>query len=442
MGRTKADATQRHGTDLAALSELAKSLRASRDAAMKEDEREEPVKEPKRRMTKKAPEDVVAKNDEKDETRRQKETEAKSSGSKKVENEHEKEKRDKKEKKEKKEKREKDEKKEKKEKKDKNEKKEAASKAEASSLKSALKRSKTSEKEITADELLAADGFNPCELPFTLGWENYDKLKAFYNLKDDETTTILLAMVGPSEEGRKFWSKFKVPLEMFDGNVLKVPKSAPADNSKNVADHEKFSPVDKNAANMTALPAAVSATGKKRSSLDDTSSTATTAALEQHRKRSRIHGDETTEEESTEEEPPPRRVPALRRALPEAEMVEDMEMEGVETSQIEIAKRVAVTWWITVRKFYLCMSSCLCLVFFGDDCSWSLVLVCLSSFFREEPARAPLGAHQPEHFDSILISISFFLFSVISVWLISFFLDHWMAFFKVLRNSGFGAGRS
>ncbi len=141
-------------------------------------------------------------------------------------------------------------------------------------MKSALKHSKTSEKEITSDELLAADGFNPCELPFTLGWENYDKLKAFYNLKDDETTTILLAMVGPSEEGRKFWSKFKVPFEMFDGNVLKVPKSAPADNSKNVAGHEKFSPVDKNVANMTALPAAVSATGKKRSSLDETSSTA------------------------------------------------------------------------------------------------------------------------------------------------------------------------
>ncbi len=111
-------------------------------------------------------------------------------------------------------------------------------------LKTTLKRGKSS-MEITVDDLLDADNFNPSELPFQLSWSNFEKLKKFYSLKDEETTTILLAMVGPSEEGKSYWSKFKVPLEMFDSKgvfMVSQPKAADT-KGKNAANTEALQAV-------------------------------------------------------------------------------------------------------------------------------------------------------------------------------------------------------
>lgn len=38
----------------------------------------------------------------------------------------------------------------------------------------------------------------------------------------------MLAMVGPREAGRKYWSRFKVPLELFEDGVLRILKSGEA----------------------------------------------------------------------------------------------------------------------------------------------------------------------------------------------------------------------
>ena len=131
-----------------------------------------------------------------------------------------------------------------------------------------LRRGKS--KEISVEELLEADQFSPSALPFTLSWEGYQQLKDFYHLTDSETTTILLAMVGPKEAGRKYWSQYKIPFEIFNENgVLQVPKSNAV---------EPRTPIlDKNQQNKLALPA----TAAKRKTEDvETSSTGTTTAVE------------------------------------------------------------------------------------------------------------------------------------------------------------------
>lgn len=197
-------------------------------------------------------------------------------------------------------------------------------------------------KEISADELLQADQFCPSALPFSLSWEGFHQLKEFYHLTDMETTTILLAMIGPKEAGRKYWSQYKVPLDMFNENgVLQVPKDptppqvAPADASK----------LDKNMANklQLALPAAPLAK-RKHSDVEEaeTDSTATTAALEGapvnvNKKvknpdakwkqfavpvRPPPEDLDVNSSTSSEEEPPPRKLPASTEEL-EMQIEED-----------------------------------------------------------------------------------------------------------------------
>ena len=61
-----------------------------------------------------------------------------------------------------------------------------------------------------------AENFNPTALPFCLGWENFGKLKDFYKMSDAETTSILLAMCGPSPDGKIYWSKYKLPKQYQD----------------------------------------------------------------------------------------------------------------------------------------------------------------------------------------------------------------------------------
>ena len=127
-------------------------------------------------------------------------------------------------------------------------------------------------KEISVEELLEADQFCPSALPFSLSWEGFHQLKGFYHLTDVETTTILLAMIGPKEAGRKYWSQYKVPLEMFNENgVLLTPKDpAPLKDEAWIY----TSKVDKNLENklQLALPA------KRKVGDEETSSTATSAA--------------------------------------------------------------------------------------------------------------------------------------------------------------------
>ncbi len=69
---------------------------------------------------------------------------------------------------------------------------------------------------LTEADMEKAEQFSPSALPFSLGWNNFQKLKDFYELDDHETTSILLAMVGPTPEGKALWSKFKAPRQYSD----------------------------------------------------------------------------------------------------------------------------------------------------------------------------------------------------------------------------------
>ena len=333
MGKAKSKAVPpepRPGTDVASLSQLAKAIREQKAAAegsestTRPGEQKAPAVDPpaevpvvKRRKTGKTPNEDGQREP------------APSSGSKKAEKVKDAEKNEKKKEKV----NEKNEKEKQKERsKEKNEKpveKEKAPRSAAKAVKDVLKRGKT--QEITPEDLLAADGFNPTALPFVLSWQNYDKLKNFYQLQDDECTTILLAMVGPCESGRQFWSRFKVPLEMFDEkNVLKTPQNSemqkPVDKN---AQNEMQKPFDTNAQNLEELPPVHEGKGKKRLP-DDTESTCTTEALnaqkedEEKPKRPRKvqnpdELDDSAEDPEGEEsegiisdssdEPPPRQVP-------------------------------------------------------------------------------------------------------------------------------------
>ena len=68
--------------------------------------------------------------------------------------------------------------------------------------------------------MLSAEQFNPTALPFSLSWANFDKLQKFYSMSEAETTSILLAMVGPNAEGKRYWSKFRVPKEYFTEGMV------------------------------------------------------------------------------------------------------------------------------------------------------------------------------------------------------------------------------
>lgn len=70
---------------------------------------------------------------------------------------------------------------------------------------------KVSPNVVTDADMEKAERFNPSSLPFSLGWHNFNKLKQFYDLDNHETTSILLAMVGPTPEGQAIWSKYKAP---------------------------------------------------------------------------------------------------------------------------------------------------------------------------------------------------------------------------------------
>eukprot|EP00435_Cladocopium_sp_Y103_P032601 s4001_g8.t1 len=52
--------------------------------------------------------------------------------------------------------------------------------------------------------------FDPSSLPFELTWGNFGKLKSHYKLSDADTTAILIATCGPSEEGKRYWERYRV----------------------------------------------------------------------------------------------------------------------------------------------------------------------------------------------------------------------------------------
>lgn len=89
----------------------------------------------------------------------------------------------------------------------------AAPKAEAKAKASGSK--PRSSKSLSKKDMLKAENFNPSELPFCLSWANFGKLQKFYSMTEAETTSILLAMVGPSAEGKSYWSKFRAPKKYF-----------------------------------------------------------------------------------------------------------------------------------------------------------------------------------------------------------------------------------
>ena len=70
--------------------------------------------------------------------------------------------------------------------------------------------------QLSEKTMFDAENFNPTALPFCLGWENFGKLKDFYKMSDAETTSILLAMCGPSPDGKIYWSKYKLPKQYQD----------------------------------------------------------------------------------------------------------------------------------------------------------------------------------------------------------------------------------
>lgn len=100
----------------------------------------------------------------------------------------------------------------------------------ASSAAGKLQRGKS--KVISMEELIAAGEFDPSNLPFQLTWKNFNKLKAHLQLTEQETTSILLAMVGPSPEGKAFWQKYKVENKKSPEETAVEPKAEVEDSSK------------------------------------------------------------------------------------------------------------------------------------------------------------------------------------------------------------------
>ena len=78
------------------------------------------------------------------------------------------------------------------------------------------------EKEDITEKVDYWDNFNPACLDFQLKWCNYDKLKKKLKLNDADTTAILVAMVGPSPEGKQYWDRYRV----------ESPKPTPAEPEK------------------------------------------------------------------------------------------------------------------------------------------------------------------------------------------------------------------
>lgn len=83
-------------------------------------------------------------------------------------------------------------------------------------------------------EVMDAEAYNPSLLPFQLKWENFEKLKKFHDFTEQETCTLLLAMVGASPEGKHIWGKFDVPKKLFPEayleiqEMIRLEKAAPA----------------------------------------------------------------------------------------------------------------------------------------------------------------------------------------------------------------------
>ncbi|CAK9083364.1 Uncharacterized protein SCF082_LOCUS39572 [Durusdinium trenchii] len=100
----------------------------------------------------------------------------------------------------------------------------------ASSAAGKLQRGKS--KVISMEELIAAGEFDPSNLPFQLTWKNFNKLKAHLQLTEQETTSILLATVGPSPEGKAFWQKYKVENKKSPEETAVEPKAEVEDSSK------------------------------------------------------------------------------------------------------------------------------------------------------------------------------------------------------------------
>ena len=69
-----------------------------------------------------------------------------------------------------------------------------------------------SEPAVPAPAAKASDppAFDPASLPFELKWENYEKLKALHKFTDFEATSILVAYLGRTPEGKQYWSKLKM----------------------------------------------------------------------------------------------------------------------------------------------------------------------------------------------------------------------------------------
>lgn len=73
---------------------------------------------------------------------------------------------------------------------------------------------------LTAKDMDKAEEFDPSHLPFQVTWKNFKKLQDHYKLSEAETTSILLAMVGPSPGAEKYWSKYRVPKKYASGNEI------------------------------------------------------------------------------------------------------------------------------------------------------------------------------------------------------------------------------
>jgi hypothetical protein len=86
---------------------------------------------------------------------------------------------------------------------------------------------------LTAKDMDKAEEFDPSHLPFQVTWQNFKKLQEHYKLSEAETTSILLAMVGPSPGAEKYWSKYRVPKKYASGNEI---GSDEADQSEDPTD--------------------------------------------------------------------------------------------------------------------------------------------------------------------------------------------------------------
>ena len=119
-----------------------------------------------------------------------------------------------------------------------------------------VKLAREKSKILTAKDMDKAEEFDPSHLPFQVTWKNFKKLQDHYKLSEAETTSILLAMVGPSPGAEKYWSKYRVPKKYASGNEIgsdeaesedpmdtQEPDTAPAPPAKPADDGEDGEPM-------------------------------------------------------------------------------------------------------------------------------------------------------------------------------------------------------